>query len=49
MVVIVYNGCHDLLMMSIDLSIIAILNIDSIHYHCVISIIKGAMKYKSSL
>lgn len=43
MVVIVYNGCHDLLMISIDLSIIAILNIDSIDYRCVISIINGAM------
>ena len=44
MVVIVYNGCHDLLMMSIDLSIIAILNIDSIVYRSVLSIINGAIK-----
>ena len=44
MVVIVYNGCHDLLMMSIDFSIIAILNIDSIHYRCVISIINGSQE-----
>ena len=31
------NGCHDLLMMSINLSNIAILNIKSSDYRCIIS------------
>ena len=35
----VYNRCHDLLMMSINLSNIAILNIKGSDYHCVISLI----------
>ena len=33
----VCNGCHDLLMMSMNLSGIAILNIKSADYHCIIS------------
>ena len=33
----VCNGCHDVLMMSIDLNHIAILNIHGALYHCVIS------------
>ena len=33
----VCNGCHDVLMMSISLSSIAILNIYSDDYHCIIS------------
>ena len=33
----VCNRCHDLFMMSMNLSDIAILNIKSVHYHCVIS------------
>ena len=32
-----YNGCHDVLMMSMKLSGIAILNIDGADYHCIIS------------
>ena len=36
---IVCNRCHDLLMMSIDLSDIAILNIKGSGYHCIISLI----------
>ena len=35
----VCNGCHDLLMMSINLSNFAILNIKGSDYHCVISLI----------
>ena len=31
------NGCHDLLMMSMNLSDIAILNIKGSDYHCIIS------------
>ena len=31
------NGCHDLLMMSMNLSDIAILNIKSFNYSCIIS------------
>ena len=33
----VCNRCHDLLMMSKNLSDIAILNIKGSHYHCIIS------------
>ena len=33
----VYNGCHDLLMISMNLSDIAILNIKGADYHCIIS------------
>ena len=33
------NRCHDLLMMSINLSDIAILNIKGSDYHCIISLI----------
>ena len=33
----VYIRCHDLLMMSINLSDIAILNIESVDYCCIIS------------
>ena len=33
----VCNGCHDLLMMSMNLSGIAILNIKSADYRCIIS------------
>ena len=36
---IVCNRCHDLLMMSIDLSDIAILNIKGSGYRCIISLI----------
>ena len=32
----VCNGCHDVLMMSMKLSDIAILNIHSADYHCII-------------
>ena len=35
----VCNRCHDLLMMSINLSHIAILNIKSCDYRCIISLI----------
>ena len=35
----VYNRCHDLLMMSINLSDVAILNIKGSDYHCIISLI----------
>ena len=35
----VCNRCHDLLMMSINLSNIAILNIKDSDYHCIISLI----------
>ena len=31
------NGCHDLLMLSINLSNIAVLNIEGANYHCIIS------------
>ena len=34
---IVDSRCHDLLMMSMNLSDIAILNIKSVDYHCIIS------------
>ena len=33
----VCNGCHDLLMISMNLSDIAILNIKGADYHCIIS------------
>ena len=33
----VFNGCHDVLIMSMNLSNIAILNINSADYHCIIS------------
>ena len=33
----VCNRCHDLLMMSMNLSSIAILNFKGSHYHCIIS------------
>ena len=33
------NRCHDLLMMSMNLSDIAILNIKASDYHCIISLI----------
>ena len=35
----VCNRCHNLLMMSINLSDIAILNINGSDYHCIISLI----------
>ena len=35
----VCNRCHDLLMMSMNLSSIAILNIKGSDYHCIISLI----------
>ena len=35
----VYNRCHDLLMMSVNLSDIAILNIKGSDYRCIINII----------
>ena len=35
----VCNRCHDLLMMSMNLSDIAILNIKGSNYHCIISLI----------
>ena len=35
----VCNRCHDLLMMSINLSDIAVLNIKGSEYHCIISLI----------
>ena len=35
----VCNGCHDLLMMSVNLSDIAILNINGSDYCCIISLI----------
>ena len=31
------NGCHDVLMISMNLSDIAILNIEGADYHCIIS------------
>ena len=31
------NGCHDVLIMSIDFNIITILNIDGIDYRCIIA------------
>ena len=34
----VCNGCHDLLMMSVNLSDIAILNIKGPNYRCIISL-----------
>ena len=42
------NRCHNLLMMSINLSDIAILNIKGSDYHCIISLISknGAKCYK---
>ena len=36
----VCNRCHDLLMMSMNLSDIAILNIKRSDYHCIISLIR---------
>ena len=44
---IVCNRCHDLLMMSIKLSDIAILNIKGSDYHCIISLIskKDSIKF----
>ena len=33
----VCRGCHDLLMMSMNFSIIAILNIHGVDYHCIIN------------
>ena len=37
----VCNRCHDLLMMSINLSEIAILNIKCFDYHCIVSLISN--------
>ena len=37
----VSNRCHDLLMMSMNLSDIAILNIRGSHYHCIIRLISN--------
>ena len=37
----VCNRCHDLLMMSINLSEIAILNIKCFEYHCIVSLISN--------
>ena len=34
-----WNGCHDLLMLSMNLSDIGILNIKGSDYHCIISLI----------
>ena len=36
----VYNGCHDVLMMSINLNNIAILNIRGVDYRCTINKIR---------
>ena len=33
----VYNDCHDILMMSMNLSDIAILNVNSADYRCIIT------------
>ena len=33
----VCNGCHDVLMISLDLNYIAILNIDGVDYGCIIN------------
>ena len=33
----VFNGCHDLLILSINLDDIAILNINGVNYRCIIS------------
>ena len=33
----VYNGCHDVLMMSIELNDIALLDINGADYHCTIN------------
>ena len=33
----IYNGCHGVLMMSINLNNIAILNINSVDYRCIIN------------
>ena len=35
----IYNRCHDLLMMSMNLSDIAALNIKGSDYHCIISLV----------
>ena len=42
----VYNRCHDLLMMSVNLSDIAILNIKGSDYHCIISLISKTESIK---
>ena len=43
------SRCHDLLMMSINLSIIAILNIKGSDYCCIISLISKSEAIKKSL
>ena len=35
----IFNGCHDLTMMSLNLSDFAVLNIKGADYHCIISAI----------
>ena len=35
----IYNRCHDLLMMSMNLNDIAALNIKGSDYHCIISLV----------
>ena len=42
----VCNRCHDLLMMSMNLSDIAILNIKGSDYHCIISLISKTKAIK---
>ena len=32
----VFNGCHDLLMMSPDITNVAVTNIKSVDFHCII-------------
>ena len=43
----VYNRCHDLLMMSMNLSDVAILNIQGSDYRCIISLIRKNDAIKS--
>ena len=43
----VYNRCHDLLMMSVNVRDIAILNIKSVDYRCFISGISKMLNAKS--
>ena len=35
----IYNGCHDVLMKSVDINNITILNINVVDYYCIISCI----------
>ena len=40
----VHNGCHDLLMLSVNISDITIITVKNVDYHCIIHNIKSKSK-----